>query len=75
MHPGNLSRLKSRRVKLLEKGADPHVRASIRKGLKFMEDESVHEYREVTPVEDAEGFHHRRWVNEEAVAAIEAHLG
>src|SRR5579864_7640001 len=35
---------------LLDHGADPNVRASLRKQLRFVPDESMHEYRGVTPL-------------------------
>jgi len=35
---------------LLDHGADPNARASLRKQLRFVPDESVHEYRDVTPL-------------------------
>ncbi len=59
---------------LLDRGADPSVRASIRKALKLTDDESVHEYRNVTPVEYGEQFQNRRWVNEAAVKAVREHI-
>ena len=55
---------------LLDHGADPHVRASLRKGLRFADDESVHEYRDVTPVQWGERFHDRSAVNEPALQSI-----
>jgi hypothetical protein len=59
---------------LLERGGDPNIRASIRKGLKSTEDETVHEYRDVSPIEYAEKFHNKNWVNEPAVEAIRESL-
>ena len=35
---------------LLDRGADPNVRASLRKALRGVADESLHEYRDVTPL-------------------------
>jgi hypothetical protein len=35
---------------LLDRGADPHVRASQRKRLRFVADESMHECRVMTPL-------------------------
>jgi hypothetical protein len=35
---------------LLDRGADPNVRASLRKALRGVADESLHEYRGVTPL-------------------------
>jgi ankyrin repeat protein len=52
---------------LLEHGADPSVSASLRKGMRFSDDESVHEYRQVTAVEWGEQFHDRGLVNEAAL--------
>ena len=48
---------------LLEHGADPRVRASLRKRLRFVEDETLHEYLNVTPYEWGERFHDQAWVN------------
>jgi hypothetical protein len=42
---------------LLDRGADPNARASIRKQLHFVPDESMHEYRDVTPLAWGERFH------------------
>jgi len=55
---------------LLEHGADPGARASLRKRLRFVADERWHEYRVVTPVEWGERFHDQSWVNPAAVATI-----
>jgi hypothetical protein len=55
-------------VRLLVKGgAETEVRASLRKGMPFSDDPSVHEYRDVTPVEWGERFHDRGIVNEAAL--------
>jgi hypothetical protein len=62
-------------IALLDRGADPTVRVSLRKALKFTADESLHEFRYVTPVEYARQFHERTWVNETAVALIEERIG
>ncbi len=56
---------------LLERGADPNATASIRKALRFTEDEGPHEYREVTPVIYGEQFHLQRWVNQHAMEVIQ----
>lgn len=48
---------------LLEHGADPRIRASLRKRLRFVDDETLHEYRDVTPYEWGERFHDQAWVN------------
>lgn len=55
---------------LLDHGADAAVRASLRKRLRFVEDESWHEYHDVTPVEWGERFHDASWVNTAAVESI-----
>jgi len=55
---------------LLDHGADPTARASLRKRLRFVEDESWHAYRDVTPVEWGERFHDPSWVNRAAMEAI-----
>lgn len=60
---------------LLDHGADPNVVASLRKRLRFVEDESWHEYRDVTPLAWGERFHDRSWVNQAAMERIAAHGG
>ncbi|MGI9384695.1 MAG: ankyrin repeat domain-containing protein, partial [Methyloligellaceae bacterium] len=47
---------------LLDQGADPNARASIRKGIRFIADETVHAYRDVTPLAYGRAFHARAWV-------------
>jgi hypothetical protein len=47
---------------LLDRGADPNVRASLRK--------DGHEYRDVTPIAWGERFHDRDVVNEPAMRLI-----
>ncbi|MFZ1142679.1 MAG: ankyrin repeat domain-containing protein [Candidatus Sulfotelmatobacter sp.] len=42
---------------LLDHGADPNVRASLRKRLRFVPDESMHEYHDVTPLSWGERFY------------------
>ena len=49
--------------KLLEHGADPEIRASLYKAIRFVEDETRHDYLNVTPVEWGSQFHNRAWVN------------
>ncbi len=56
---------------LLAHGADPRVRASLRKRLRFVADETEHEYRDVTPLAWGERFHDQDWVNREAMKWIE----
>jgi hypothetical protein len=48
---------------LLDNGADPNARASLRKRLRFVEDESEHVYRDVTPLAWGERFHDQAWVS------------
>jgi hypothetical protein len=55
---------------LLEHGAEPNARASLRKRLRFVEDESTHEYRDVTPLTWGERFHDQDWVNRSAMTLI-----
>ena len=55
---------------LLDHGADPNVRVSLRKGLRFVEDESTHEYHGVTPLSWGERFHGQDWVNKNAMRLI-----
>jgi len=55
---------------LLDHGADPSVRVSLRKRLRFVDDETMHEYREVTAVEWGERFHDQAWVNRLAMAMV-----
>ncbi len=55
---------------LLDHGADPSARASLRKRLRFVEDETWHEYRDVTPIGWGERFHDRSWVSEPAMRLI-----
>jgi hypothetical protein len=49
---------------LLERGADPSIRASIRKRLAFARDTGTHEYRDVTALEWGERFHDQSYVSE-----------
>lgn len=58
---------------LLDHGADPNARASIRKQLHFVPDETMHEYRDVTPIAWGEQFHGQRyhdWVSKPAMQLI-----
>ena len=60
---------------LLDQGADPNARASLRKRLRFVPDESMHEYREVTPLSWGERFHGpgshgHTWVSQPAMELI-----
>jgi hypothetical protein len=60
---------------LLEHGADPNARASLRKRLRFVADETLHEYRDVTPLAWGERFHDRDWVSRAALRVIAARGG
>jgi hypothetical protein len=55
---------------LLDRGADPNVRASIRKRLRFVDDESMHEYYGVTPLSWGERFHDQAWINRDVMRLI-----
>jgi hypothetical protein len=55
---------------LLDHGADPNARASLRKRLRFVDDESMHEYRDVTPRSWGERFHDQAWVSKPAMSLI-----
>ena len=55
---------------LLDRGADPNARASLRKRLRFVDDETMHEYRNVTPLGWGERFHDQAWVNRSAMRLI-----
>ncbi len=56
---------------LLEHGANPNARASLRKRLHpGYEIEGMYEYRDVTPVEWGERFHFRKLVSAEAMRLI-----
>jgi hypothetical protein len=55
---------------LLDRGADPNIRASLRKALRFVSDERLHEYRDVTPLAWGERFHDQHWVSKPALRLI-----
>ena len=55
---------------LLDHGADPTVRASLRKELRGVADESLHEYRNVTAREWGERFHDPDWANPAVLALL-----
>jgi ankyrin repeat protein len=58
---------------LLDHGADPNARASLRKQLRFVPDESLHEYHDVTPLAWGEQFHGQKfhdWVSKTAMQLI-----
>jgi hypothetical protein len=58
---------------LLDHGADPNARASLRKQLRFVRDETMHEYHDVTPLAWGERFHGQPfhdWVSKPAMQLI-----
>jgi ankyrin repeat protein len=55
---------------LLDHGANPNARASLRKRLRFVEDETMHEYHNVTPLSWGERFHDQDWVNKSVMRLI-----
>ncbi|MEE9213001.1 MAG: hypothetical protein V3U29_10135 [Phycisphaeraceae bacterium] len=55
---------------LLDHGADPNACASLRKRLRFVVDESMHEYRGVTPLAWGERFHDQDWVSKPVMRLI-----
>ena len=55
---------------LLDHGADPNVRASLRKRLRFVDDETMHEYRDVTPLGWGQRFHDQGFVSKPAMRLI-----
>lgn len=55
---------------LIDAGADLHARASLRKRLRFVDDESLHEYDDVSLLTWGERFHDRAWVNPFVVRLI-----
>lgn len=57
---------------LLGHGADPARRASLAKRLRFVADETRHEYRDVTALEFGRRFHDQDWVSRPVLALLEA---
>jgi hypothetical protein len=60
---------------LLDRGADPNWRASLRKQLRFVADQSMHEYRDVTPLAWGQRFQGpgspgHTWVSQPAMRLI-----
>jgi hypothetical protein len=60
---------------LLDRGADPNVRASLRKALVGVADETLHEYRDVTPTGWGAAFHDQDFVNPAVMALLAARGG
>ena len=55
---------------LLDHGAHPNARASLRKALRFVGDDAVYEYRDVTPLGWGQRFHRREFVSTPAMQLI-----
>ena len=55
---------------LLDRGADANARASLRKRLRFVADETTHEYRDVSPRSWGERFHDQDWVSKPVARLI-----
>lgn len=55
---------------LLDHGADPNTRASLRKRLRFVADQTLREYRDVTPLSWGERFHDQDWVSQPVMRLI-----
>jgi hypothetical protein len=55
---------------LLDHGADPNVRVSLRKRMRFVGDELMHEYPDVTPLSWGARFHDRDFVGDKAMRLI-----
>jgi ankyrin repeat protein len=55
---------------LLDHGANPNARASLRKRLRCADDETMHEYRDVTPLSWGERFHDQSFVGRPAMRLI-----
>jgi hypothetical protein len=55
---------------LLDHGADPNVLASLRKRMRFVGDEALHEYRDVTPLAWGQRFHEQDFVSRSAMQLI-----
>lgn len=55
---------------LLDHGADPNARASLRKRLRFVADQTMREYRNVTPLAWGARFHDQEWVSRPVMRLI-----
>ncbi len=60
---------------LLDHGADPNARVALKKRLRFVADEELHEYRGVTPLAWGERFHDQEWVSRPVLRLIAARGG
>ena len=59
---------------LFDNGADLSIRASLKKQLRFVEDETLHEYRNVTAWEWGKQFHDQDWVSPSVMQLISSKL-
>jgi ankyrin repeat protein len=55
---------------LLDHGADPNIRTSLRKLMRFVGDELMHEYLDVTPLAWGERFHEQEFVSKPTMRLI-----
>ncbi len=60
---------------LLDRGADPNVRVSLRKQMRFVGDELMHEYHDVTPLAWGAQFRDRDFVSEKSMRLVEKRGG
>ena len=60
---------------LLDAGANPNARANLRKRLRGADDETMHEYRDVTPRAWGERFHDQSFISHPALQLIIARGG
>ncbi|MEM9531710.1 MAG: hypothetical protein AAGA23_12385 [Pseudomonadota bacterium] len=60
---------------LLEHDADPGMKGTLRKGIRFIADESVYDYCDLTADEYGRQFHAGRWVNQPALELVAAARG
>jgi ankyrin repeat protein len=60
---------------LLDRGADPNVRVSLRKRLRFVADEALHVYHAVTPLGLGRRFHDQDWVDQRVLTLLEERGG
>ena len=56
---------------LLERGASPSIRTTLRKFLDWRETPGWHEARDVTPAEWGRSFPEKSWVNVDALQLLE----
>jgi ankyrin repeat protein len=60
---------------LLDNGADPNVRASLRERMRFVKDETTHEYLDVTPLAWGQRLHDQDWAPKPAMRLITERVG